>query len=447
MKVKRSETSDGNIELQITVPPDKVLQAIKFIEFQLAIQNEIDPNATEDLTTVIKEKVGEAYYSSFVNFQVMNFLAPFAVTQEKISIIGAPKVESTEVTVVPGKELSFRATVIPKPIYEMDDFSPVKIQIPKVEISEEEIDQQLLKIAESYAVYKRDEDRPVQDGDDILFSIKTVDSKGEEVPQLTAESRAYSIGQKFIPGDFDDQLIGIDVGQTKTFDVTCEEFNPSEMLGHDSIDDSQAADDSKANETFTFTVTILEIQKRVIPAITDTWVRELIPNLSTVPELREEIRKQGIEFKEKDLDGMKSYIAASEFAKRFKGSIADELYEMTREDIMRNMQQSLQAQGKTLKEYAKEVPGGEQQFSMQLMLQTREVLIQGFTLDALARHLKLEVTPQDIEETFHLMAPGHEQEARMEFEMTGRMYQIEEGALRNKANQWLVENAEIDYYS
>ena len=142
---------------------------------------------------------------------------------------------------------------------------------------------------------------------------------------------------------------------------------------------------------------------------------------------------------------MKTFACASEFAKRFKGSIPDELYEITREEIMDNIQQSLQARGKTIKDMINEQGGGEQQFSMELMLQTREVLTQSFTLDALARHLKLEVTDEDIAEVFRVMAPGYEQQARMEFELTGRMYQIAEGAMRNKANKWLVETAEVEY--
>ncbi|MCL1846972.1 MAG: hypothetical protein FWF91_03285 [Coriobacteriia bacterium] len=435
MRIKRSETPEGKIELQITAPADKVSEAIRFMEFQLAYQNGIDIQNTKDLTFAVIAKVGEAYYHSFLDFEVMRYLAPFAVTQEKLAIIGNPQVESTGKNIEPGKELSFRAVVIPKPIYEIEDYSPVKIRVPKPEISEADIDRQLLKMAEEYTKYEKDEDHPVQDGNDILFGIKTCDSKGEEITQLSAERRAYTVGQNYIPGGFDAQLTGMDVGETKTFDITSKDFLRVE------------SEDPEATETYTFTVTILEIQKRVIPAITDSWVEKNIPNLSTVPELREEIRKQGLLYREQELGNMKSYLAASEFARRFKGSIADELYELTREDIMSNMQQALQAQGKSLRDFIQEQGGGDQQFSMQLMMQTREVLTQGFSLDALARHLKLEVTDQDIEDTFHAMAPGYERQARMEFEMTGRMYQIEEGALRNKANKWLVENAEIEYIS
>jgi trigger factor len=433
MKVKKKETSDGKIELRITASPDKVSEAIRFADFQLAMQNGISPQDHDKLNAAVREKVGEAYYNSFIDFQVMQFLAPFAVTQEKLGIIGLPQVTTSGVTVTPGKELSFTAVVTPKPTYEINDFSPVKIQLPQVKVEDAEIDQQLVLLAENYVTYEKEDDRPVRDGDNLTFSIKAVDGKGDEVKALTADRRAYTLGQNFLPKEFDEGIVGMEVGETRTFDVTSADFKRSDL------------DDPEKTETFTFTVTVIELQKRVIPAITDAWVQKNIPGASTVPELREEIRKQGLTRREQELENMKSFLAASELAKRFKGSIPDELYELTRDDILRNLQQNLQAQGKTLQDFIKEQAGGDQQFSMQLMLQTREVLTQGFSLDALARHLELEVDDDDVKETFRVMAPGHEREAQMEFELTGRMYQIHEGALRNKANKWLVENAEIEY--
>jgi trigger factor len=434
MKIKRSETSDGRIELEVTAPPSKVQEAIRFIDFQLAMQNGIGPQSPEQLSAAVREKVGEAYYNSFVDFQALQFLAPFAVTQEKLSIIGPPKVTTTGVKVDPRKELSFTVVVIPKPSYELEDFSPVKIRVPQAKVSEAEIDQQLVALAESRATYEKDEDRPIREGDDILIAIKGVDEKGEEVRNLTAERRSYTLGQNFMPAGFDTSLMGMTVGETRTFDVTDRDpLAPG------------AEDGAEKTMTLTFTVTLLEIQKRVIPAITDAWVKENLPGATTVPELREEVRRQGLAHREQELAGMRSFLAASEFAKRFKGSIPDELYELTRDDIVQNLQQNLKAQGKTIQDFIQEQGGGEQQFSMQLMMQTREVLTQGFSLDALARHLALELTDEDINETFRLMAPGHEKEARMEFELTGRMYQIYEAALRNKANKWLVETAEIEY--
>jgi trigger factor len=455
MKIKRSETPDGKIELQITASADKVKEAIRFVDFQLAMESDIAIQSPENLTAAVREKVGDAFYDSFIGVQVTRFLAPFAITAEKLAIIGAPQVTSTNVTVTPGEGLSFTVVAILRPSYEIEDFSPVSIRVPRVTISDAEIDQQLVMIAENNTSFERDDDRPVQNGDTLLLAVKATNEAGEELKPITTEHRPYAVGRGMLPASFDEHIDGMNVGETRVFDLSSQDFDrnsPAKANNSDSPDnpDNPDSPDSPDNpeaekaEDFSFTVTVLEQRKRVIPAITDAWVAKNIPDISTVPELREEIRRQGIAHRERELMPMKSFLAATELAKRFKGSIPDELYELTRDEIAQSLQQTFAAQGKSIQEFIRE-QGGEQQFSMQLMMQAREMLRQNLSLDALVRHLELEVTDEDINETFRLMAPGHEREAHMEFELTGRMYQIHEAALRNKATAWLVENAEIEY--
>jgi trigger factor len=438
MKITRSETPDGNIELQITASANKVREAIQFVDFQLATQSGIALQSPETLTAAVREKVGDAFYDSFIGVQVTQFLTPFAITAEKLAIIGAPKITSTDVTVTPGEELSFTVVATPRPSYEMDDFSPVSIRVPRAKIDDSEIDQQLAMIAENHVTSEKDDDRPVQNGDTVLLAVKAIDGAGEEVKPLTTDRRPYVVGQGMLPKSFDEHIIGMDVGETRTFELATRDFNRNNPA---TTDDPEKPEKP---EVLALTVTVLEQRKRVIPAITDAWVEKNVPGISTVPELREEIRKQGLVYRERELTIMKSFLAAAEFAKRFTGSIPDEFLELTRDEIAQSLRQNLAAQGKSIQEFIQE-QGGEQQFSMQLMVQARELLSQSLSLDALARHLELEITDEDIEETFRLMAPGHEKEAHMEFELTGRMYQIHDGTLRNKANTWLVENAEIEY--
>ena len=52
---------------------------------------------------------------------------------------------------------------------------------------------------------------------------------------------------------------------------------------------------------------------------------------------------------------------------------------------MNNVRQTAQQQGKTLDAFIEE-QGGQQQFGMMMMMQIRELLVQGFALDALFRH-------------------------------------------------------------
>jgi len=183
---------------------------------------------------------------------------------------------------------------------------------------------------------------------------------------------------------------------------------------------------------------------KTIPAITDSWVEENIPNAVTVTELREMIRLSALAYKQNEQHDYIAYTAASELAKRLQGNISTQIFELTGKDLLASLQRNLDYQQRTMQEFVAS-QGGEAAFQAHMLLQTREVLRQGFALDALARHLELQVSAADLDEAFRRMAPGHEDMAYLDFEQTGRMYVMEEAALRMKANNWLVETAIVNY--
>jgi trigger factor len=85
---------------------------------------------------------------------------------------------------------------------------------------------------------------------------------------------------------------------------------------------------------------------------------------------------------------------------------------------------------------------------MMLMLQTRETLVQGFSLDALFRHEKMTLTQDDLLATCHAMNPqGNPKQMLKQVEDAGRGFALRESAQRMKANRWLVDHAKINYVS
>ena len=113
--------------------------------------------------------------------------------------------------------------------------------------------------------------------------------------------------------------------------------------------------------------------------------------------------------------------------------------------MVRNLQQQLQNEGKTWESFVEE-NGGEQQFGMMLMLQIREMLVRGFTLDAIFEHNKMSLTDEDIEFACVAMNPtAPPDQLRHQMEATGQGFALRETAERLKANNWLVEQADITY--
>ena len=107
-------------------------------------------------------------------------------------------------------------------------------------------------------------------------------------------------------------------------------------------------------------------------------------------------------------------------------------------NLMSNLRMQLQQQNMTYEQFI-EQQGGEQQFNMMMMMQTREMLVQGYALDALFRHEKMVLTDEDIEAACRSMSPQQNpKQVRNQMEQTGRGFALREAAERLKANRWLV---------
>ena len=165
-----------------------------------------------------------------------------------------------------------------------------------------------------------------------------------------------------------------------------------------------------------------------------------------VETFRSRTRKQLEQEAVKAAEGELMDRAVRELATRFKGSIDDIWYESTRDDLLRTYEEQAKAQGTDLDGMLAAQGMDKQQFNMMLMLQVREMLVQGFVLDAWARHYGLEATEDDVLYVANLMSNNRGKlmldnlrEAGEEEQLKG----LEMAARRYVANKDLLEKAHI----
>jgi FKBP-type peptidyl-prolyl cis-trans isomerase (trigger factor) len=346
MRVKTSQPKDGRITLSVSADAQEVDAGIAYLIAKCAAENSVEIGDSPDLEFAVRARIGQDFLQAYIDLQLPMLLAGRAIGHEHLETILNPELLKPLPLVTKGKGLDFRASVILKPRYTLSSYEPVTVSVKPVTVSESELDDQMLMLAENFATFDLDE-------------------SGQPDPD-----------------------------------------------------------------------------SRVIPAVTDVWVSENIPGATSVPELRELLRQNALAFKRDEQQEYVAYAASSELARRLVGEISDEVFDLTQNDLLSALQKNLAAQGRSLIEFVQS-QGGDRAFSAHMRQQTIEVLRQGFALDALARHLELTVTAADLEDAFARMAPGHEDIAYLDFQQTGRMYIMEEAALRIKTNLHLVETARI----
>ncbi|MDR0515183.1 MAG: hypothetical protein LBG81_08520 [Coriobacteriaceae bacterium] len=425
MKVSHKKIDEGKIRIEAVATPQEVDEAFQLAHMAFAQQMGLRPDKDKTPAQVAEEKLGIKDLDSVVVAQVPELLIPFAL-DKKDTVPAYPPQILTQTTLARGEEFQFTLDVEPKPEYELSSYGPVSFTIAPLAVDDREIEAQLAQMADSYAEYVSDDPRPVASGDSVELAIEAFED-GKRMEGLSTEGRTYTTGMGYMPEEFDKQVIGMEVGETKKFSFAGPSFD---------------AEGNDVEQVIECTVTVKEMQKRIIPAITDAWVKKNMPLFANVEMLKNAMRSQIMGSRSQEYETYKRQLAVTELAKRFEGKIGDPVYEAMRANLLNNLRAQLEQQNIKFEQFI-EQNGGEQQFGMMLMLQTRQNLIEGYSLDALFRHEKMTLTEEDIMEACKTMNPQQPQWVRSQMEKTGCGFALRETASRIKANRWLVEHADI----
>lgn len=430
-KLIKKPIGSTKIDYFVTVGPDEVGAAIdKAIEI-IAKTSYIYLPEDQDGEQIIRKAMGDQQADFLIKNHVMGRLSPYVINDEAdLNLAFEPQCTSSEMP-KRGEDFEFVIHALLKPKYTLTSFDPVEVTVPRYRVPEEAIDRQIEQLAQMNTSYKKTDDKgePVELGQHILIDMETT-KNGEKIGGLTGEGRLLEMSYDFMPKDFIDHLLGMKVGETREFDFE----GPRE--GATSIDDT---------ETFHTKVTVTEFQKQIVPKISNAWIEVNLPDAGTVEGLRAQIREQLEGAAEQQSNSDLSAMVDAALAERFDGKISDEIYESAAGGIYQQTRQSLQQQGKTLEQFMQETGMSQEQVNMQVMLQARDMIRQGFALDKLYDELIGELTDEDLEEAYHAFAPGHEEEAKQQFAESGRDYAVREVAKRLKAHKYLVEHATINY--
>src|SRR5690606_37394353 len=204
----------------------------------------------------------ERYYGEGIFYEdAINEACPKAY-EEAVRESGIEPVDQPTIDIVQiggGQNLIFTAEVTVKPEVELGQYKGIEINKVEYNVTDQDIDNQLEMIREQNARWVSVEDRPAKEGD-----LLTIDYKGyvdgEAFEGGTAEKQTLEIGsQRFIPG-FEEQLVGMKVGDEKEIQVTFpEEYHAEDLKGKEA----------------TFEIKVHEIKEKELPELDDEFVKDI----------------------------------------------------------------------------------------------------------------------------------------------------------------------------
>lgn len=274
MQVSSKKIDEVSIELTIKAD-DTDLSDIKRVVFN-ELRKQVKaagfrPGKAPD--NIVESSLGsQVVQSEFLNLAVSRIYTR-AVVDEKLAIIGQPEVKIK--TFIPYSELSFTAVTEIAPEIKLPNYKSFKVPLKPDPVTEKQVEDVLENMRRRLAE-KKPVERPAKEGDELTIDFEGKDSKGEAISGASGKEFPLVLGSKtFIPG-FEEELVGVKAGETKTFTVTFpKEYHAANLRG----------------AKVTFETKILKLNEMILPAFDDEFTAKASP-FKTAKELKEDVKKQ-----------------------------------------------------------------------------------------------------------------------------------------------------------
>jgi trigger factor len=334
MQLKRDQLSPTKVKLTVTAEPKELEDTKQHVLNHLKGNVKV-PGFREGkapLNLIEKQLDPAVLQTEFLDHGV-NDLYVAAVQQENLRVVAKPEIAVSKF--VPYTTLEFTAEVEVVGDIKLPDYKAIKVTPQKIEITAADVDQVLGNLRQRGAT-RQEVKRAAKTGDEVTIDFKGVDAKTKEsIDGADGDNYPLVIGSKsFIPG-FEEELVGLNVADTKTFDIT--------------FPKDYGAKDLQSRKV-TFTVNVHKIQELKEPKIDDAFAASVGP-FKTVADLKADIKKQLKAEKQQEADRQFDNELLQKIAEKSEITLPEALVEEEVDRIEEEEKRNVVYRGQTWQEH------------------------------------------------------------------------------------------------
>jgi trigger factor len=188
------------------------------------------------------------------------------VRENQVRVLGQPDIEVTRLD--DNEALTFTAEVDVAPQLELPPLENLAVTVEDVEVTDEEIDQQISVMRERFGMLTSVE-RAVEDGDFVSIDLEA-QLNGEVLEDGSTSGMSYEVGSGQLMEGLDDAVRGLSADESKTFQTAL-------LSGPNS------------GELADVTVTVRSVKTKDLPELDDEFA-STASEFDTLAELREDVR-------------------------------------------------------------------------------------------------------------------------------------------------------------
>ena len=350
-----------------------------------------------------------------------------AVEENNVEVVDRPEIEIQEIGA--GKNLKFTCEVYVKPDVNLGEYKGVEAKKEVTLVTDAEVDAKIEEERSKQATEVAVEDRAVAEGDTVNLDYSgSVD--GVPFAGGTAEGQTLKIGSHtFIPG-FEEQMVGMNIGEEKDLNVTFpEKYHSDELVGKAAV----------------FHVKVNGITETQLPALDDDFAKD-ISEFDTLDEYKADIRaKLEAQAAKRDEDVFTNNVLAK-VMENATVEIPEAMIERQIDSMMRDFEYRLMGNGMKLDDFIKYTGSDMKTFRENYRGQAEKSVKAHLVLEAIEKAEAIEASEEQIDKQLEAFAAQMNKSVE-EFKATLSESDIEyfkADAIRDNCVKFLTENAKVE---
>ncbi len=344
-----------------------------------------------------------------------------AMEESKLIPVVQPSVDLKDLS-ENGVEFTFK--IVTKPEVKVNKYKGLNIQPEKVEVTDEEVNHELGHLLEKYTELVSKENGTVENGDTAIIDFEGF-KDGVAFDGGKGENYSLEIGSNtFIPG-FEEQLIGMKVGEEKDLNLKFpEDYGAKDLAG----------------AAVVFKVKVNEIKQKKARELDEDFFEDLaMEGVNSEETLKEEI-KNSIKA-QKEMDAENNYIdkILEEVSKNVEVDIPEEMVEEEVDRLLGRFEEQMKMQGISLDLYYKFTNTTEKDLRAQLEKEGYANVLYRLMLEEIMNLENIEVTKEDAEKEAEELAKKYQMTKEKFLEQFGGLDMVQYDLEMRKTIELLKE--------
>lgn len=419
-----NKTEDCLVEVKVTFTTEEWKDAQDKALNKLAKKVKIDGfRQGKAPIQMVKARIGKGAILEEATDMILQKNYASILLDNDIHPVGQPEVKIDELT---NEVLKITVNAPVAPEVKLGEYKGLEVKKTTVKVTKKEVEEELKNYQNQFAELVIKEEGTVENGDTAVIDFKGF-KDGEAFEGGEGENYPLEIGSgSFIPG-FEEQVVGMKVGEEKDLNVTFpEDYQAKELAGADVV----------------FKVKVHEIKSKVLPEIDDELAKDVnVDGIETLEDLKTYTKEQIKNRKQTEADAKFNEDVFNAVVESTPLTVPAVMVENELDNMMRDVEQNLSQQGLTLELFQQFTGKTADDMRAEMREQAEKRVKFNLILAEIVKAENIEVTEEEVDAEIKDIATyyGREfDEVKRLFE--SQMIQIKGDLASRKALQLVKDN-------